>query len=174
MLSVVCPPSMTFVTNMFTSCVIFFGLVGCESSESLRRTRPFISLWGCVRDWKCWKFLHGWASTMVSVQTRWCLIKCCCKGYSVKKIHFRCEFSINFASQHSITILWISDLVSWQDLVLILEAMRIIAIALSPVTPRLSWRIYAQLGYSKDQFDAATWVSFSFYTCLVFNLLLYV
>lgn len=42
---------------------------------------------------------------------------------------------------------------------IILEAMRIIAIALSPVTPSLSWRIYEQLGYSKDQFDAATWVS---------------
>ncbi|CAK9308792.1 unnamed protein product [Citrullus colocynthis] len=44
-----------------------------------------------------------------------------------------------------------------KDLVLILEAVRIIAIALSPVTPRLSWRIYAQLGFSEDQFDAATW-----------------
>ncbi|XP_004304645.1 PREDICTED: probable methionine--tRNA ligase, mitochondrial isoform X1 [Fragaria vesca subsp. vesca] len=44
-----------------------------------------------------------------------------------------------------------------KDLVIILEAMRIIAIALSPVTPSLSWRIYGQLGYSKDQFDAATW-----------------
>jgi len=46
-----------------------------------------------------------------------------------------------------------------QDLVIILETVRIIAIALSPVTPSLSWRIYAQLGYSRDQFDAATWVS---------------
>lgn len=46
-----------------------------------------------------------------------------------------------------------------QDLVIILETARIIAIALSPVTPSLSWRIYAQLGYSKDQFDEATWVS---------------
>ncbi|XP_068331291.1 methionine--tRNA ligase, chloroplastic/mitochondrial-like [Pyrus communis] len=44
-----------------------------------------------------------------------------------------------------------------KDLVIILEAMRIIAIALSPVVPSLSWRIYGQLGYSKDQFDAATW-----------------
>jgi len=48
-----------------------------------------------------------------------------------------------------------------QDLVIILETVRIIAIALSPVTPSLSWRIYAQLGYSRDQFDAATWVSLS-------------
>lgn len=46
-----------------------------------------------------------------------------------------------------------------QDLVIILEAMRIIAIALSPVAPSLCCRIYSQLGYSKDQFDAATWVS---------------
>lgn len=44
-----------------------------------------------------------------------------------------------------------------KDLVIILEAMRIIAVALSPVTPSLSWRIYGQLGYSKEQFDAATW-----------------
>uniref|UniRef100_A0A2N9JBV8 methionine--tRNA ligase n=1 Tax=Fagus sylvatica TaxID=28930 RepID=A0A2N9JBV8_FAGSY len=44
-----------------------------------------------------------------------------------------------------------------KDLVIILEALRIIAIALSPVTPSLSWRIYAQLGFSKDQFDTARW-----------------
>ena len=48
-----------------------------------------------------------------------------------------------------------------QDLVIILETARIIAIALPPVTPSLSWRIYAQLGYSRDQFDAVTWVSLS-------------
>ncbi|XP_030928761.1 methionine--tRNA ligase, chloroplastic/mitochondrial [Quercus lobata] len=44
-----------------------------------------------------------------------------------------------------------------KDLVIILEALRIIAIALSPVTPSLCWRVYAQLGFSKDQFDTATW-----------------
>ncbi|GAV76088.1 tRNA-synt_1g domain-containing protein [Cephalotus follicularis] len=44
-----------------------------------------------------------------------------------------------------------------KDLVIILEAMRIIAITLSPVAPSLCRRIYAQLGYSKDQFDMATW-----------------
>ncbi|XP_061362750.1 methionine--tRNA ligase, chloroplastic/mitochondrial [Gastrolobium bilobum] len=44
-----------------------------------------------------------------------------------------------------------------KDLVIILETVRIIAIALCPVTPSLSWRIYAQLGYSRDQFEAATW-----------------
>ncbi|CBI31697.3 hypothetical protein VitviT2T_019216 [Vitis vinifera] len=44
-----------------------------------------------------------------------------------------------------------------KDLVIILEAMRIIAIALSPVTPRLSLRIYEQLGYTKEQFNATTW-----------------
>ncbi|GFY83617.1 methionyl-tRNA synthetase [Actinidia rufa] len=44
-----------------------------------------------------------------------------------------------------------------KDLVIILEAMRIIAIALSPVMPRLCLRIYTQLGYSEDQFSAATW-----------------
>ncbi|QHN79395.1 Methionine--tRNA ligase/mitochondrial [Arachis hypogaea] len=44
-----------------------------------------------------------------------------------------------------------------KDLVIILETARIIAIALLPVTPSLSWRIYEQLGYSRDQFDAATW-----------------
>ncbi|KAJ0046175.1 hypothetical protein Pint_06258 [Pistacia integerrima] len=44
-----------------------------------------------------------------------------------------------------------------KDLVIILEAMRIIAVALSPVTPNLSWRIYEQIGYSKDQFNSATW-----------------
>ncbi|XXG44404.1 hypothetical protein AAC387_Pa01g4220 [Persea americana] len=44
-----------------------------------------------------------------------------------------------------------------KDLVIILEAVRIIAIALSPVTPSLCLRIYAQLGYSADQFEAVTW-----------------
>ncbi|XP_028794575.1 LOW QUALITY PROTEIN: methionine--tRNA ligase, chloroplastic/mitochondrial-like [Neltuma alba] len=44
-----------------------------------------------------------------------------------------------------------------KDLVIILEAVRIVAVALSPVAPSLSWRIYAQLGYSRHQFDAATW-----------------
>ncbi|XP_062154437.1 methionine--tRNA ligase, chloroplastic/mitochondrial [Alnus glutinosa] len=44
-----------------------------------------------------------------------------------------------------------------KDLVIILEALRIIAIALSPVTPSLCWRIYGQLGFSKDQFDTVTW-----------------
>ncbi|KAI4348134.1 hypothetical protein L6164_008893 [Bauhinia variegata] len=44
-----------------------------------------------------------------------------------------------------------------KDLVIILEAVRIVAIVLFPVTPSLSWRIYEQLGYSRDQFNAATW-----------------
>lgn len=44
-----------------------------------------------------------------------------------------------------------------KDLVIILEAMRIIAVALTPVTPRLCQRIYSQLGYSEDQFNATTW-----------------
>ncbi|KAI0524634.1 hypothetical protein KFK09_004011 [Dendrobium nobile] len=44
-----------------------------------------------------------------------------------------------------------------KDLVLILEAMRIIAVALSPVAPILCWKIYAQLGFSKDEFEATTW-----------------
>lgn len=44
-----------------------------------------------------------------------------------------------------------------KDLVIILEIMRIIAIALSPITPSFSLRIFEQLGYSEDQFSAATW-----------------
>ncbi|KAL6977336.1 Methionine--tRNA ligase, chloroplastic/mitochondrial [Sarracenia purpurea var. burkii] len=44
-----------------------------------------------------------------------------------------------------------------KDLVIILEAMRIIAIALSPITPSLCLRIYTQLGYSEDQFNTTTW-----------------
>ncbi|PWA74658.1 methionyl-tRNA synthetase [Artemisia annua] len=44
-----------------------------------------------------------------------------------------------------------------KDLVLILEAMRIIAVALSPVTPKLCLGIYRQLGYTEEQFNAATW-----------------
>ncbi|XP_078430257.1 methionyl-tRNA synthetase / methionine-tRNA ligase / MetRS (cpMetRS) [Wolffia australiana] len=44
-----------------------------------------------------------------------------------------------------------------KDLVVILETMRIIAVALSPVAPSLCLRIYLQLGYSKDQFETLTW-----------------
>ncbi|XP_020277018.1 methionine--tRNA ligase, chloroplastic/mitochondrial isoform X2 [Asparagus officinalis] len=44
-----------------------------------------------------------------------------------------------------------------KDLVIILEVMRIIAAALSPVTPSLCLRIYTQLGFSKDQFEVITW-----------------
>ncbi|XP_022872654.1 methionine--tRNA ligase, chloroplastic/mitochondrial isoform X1 [Olea europaea var. sylvestris] len=44
-----------------------------------------------------------------------------------------------------------------KDLVIVLEALRIIAIALSPITPSLCLRIYTQLGYSEDQFNAVTW-----------------
>uniref|UniRef100_A0A803N5T6 methionine--tRNA ligase n=1 Tax=Chenopodium quinoa TaxID=63459 RepID=A0A803N5T6_CHEQI len=44
-----------------------------------------------------------------------------------------------------------------KDLVIILETMRIIAIALLPVAPSLSWRIYAQLGYTEDDYNALTW-----------------
>ena len=40
-----------------------------------------------------------------------------------------------------------------QDLVIILEVMRIIAVALSPIAPCLSLRIY-----SVDQFNSITWV----------------
>lgn len=44
-----------------------------------------------------------------------------------------------------------------KDLVIILEAVRIIAVALSPVSPSLCLRIYTQLGFSKDQFEAVRW-----------------
>ncbi|KAL5730540.1 methionine--tRNA ligase [Ranunculus cassubicifolius] len=42
-------------------------------------------------------------------------------------------------------------------LVIILEAMRIIAVALSPIAPNLCQKIYAQLGYSEDQFGSIAW-----------------
>ncbi|KAG6415040.1 hypothetical protein SASPL_122441 [Salvia splendens] len=44
-----------------------------------------------------------------------------------------------------------------KDLIIVLEAMRIVAIALSPITPSLSSKIYTQLGYSEDQFSSITW-----------------
>ncbi|KAK3150826.1 hypothetical protein QOZ80_3AG0238300 [Eleusine coracana subsp. coracana] len=44
-----------------------------------------------------------------------------------------------------------------KDLVIILETMRIIAIALSPITPSLSLRIYTQLGFTEDQFKGLRW-----------------
>eukprot|EP00252_Welwitschia_mirabilis_P000965 TRINITY_DN10950_c0_g1_i5.p1 TRINITY_DN10950_c0_g1~~TRINITY_DN10950_c0_g1_i5.p1 ORF type:complete len:564 (+),score=91.13 TRINITY_DN10950_c0_g1_i5:9-1700(+) len=44
------------------------------------------------------------------------------------------------------------------DLIIILEMMRIIALALSPVTPRLCHQICLQLGYNEDYFDSISWV----------------
>ncbi|XP_055811314.1 methionine--tRNA ligase, chloroplastic/mitochondrial [Solanum dulcamara] len=44
-----------------------------------------------------------------------------------------------------------------KDLVIVLEAMRIISIALSPITPGLSLKIYSQLGYTEEQFNAVSW-----------------
>ncbi|KAL6013500.1 hypothetical protein ACLOJK_003998 [Asimina triloba] len=44
-----------------------------------------------------------------------------------------------------------------KDLVILLETMRIIGIALSPIAPSLCLRIYSQLGYSKEQFEDVTW-----------------
>ncbi|XP_047327885.1 methionine--tRNA ligase, chloroplastic/mitochondrial [Impatiens glandulifera] len=44
-----------------------------------------------------------------------------------------------------------------KDLVIILEAMRIIAVGLSPVAPSLCLRIYTQLGYTEDELRAVTW-----------------
>lgn len=47
-----------------------------------------------------------------------------------------------------------------KDLVVILEAMRIIAVALSPIVPRLCRKIYLQLGYPKNYFESISWVFF--------------
>ncbi|KAF8673708.1 hypothetical protein HU200_048457 [Digitaria exilis] len=44
-----------------------------------------------------------------------------------------------------------------KDLVIILETMRIIAIALCPIAPSLSLRIYSQLGFTEDQFRLLRW-----------------
>ncbi|CAN4105937.1 unnamed protein product [Withania somnifera] len=44
-----------------------------------------------------------------------------------------------------------------KDLVIVLEAMRIISIGLSPITPGLSLRINSQLGYTEAQFNAVGW-----------------
>ncbi|GFR46467.1 hypothetical protein Agub_g8043 [Astrephomene gubernaculifera] len=42
-------------------------------------------------------------------------------------------------------------------LVAVLEAVRVVAVGLAPLTPGLSRRIYAQLGFSEEQFEALTW-----------------
>ena len=39
-----------------------------------------------------------------------------------------------------------------------LEATRIVAVALAPITPTTSRRIYQQLGFSEDKFDSLSWV----------------
>lgn len=42
-------------------------------------------------------------------------------------------------------------------LVAVMEALRIVAVMLAPVTPSLSRRIYSQLGYGDDTFHNLTW-----------------
>lgn len=42
-------------------------------------------------------------------------------------------------------------------LVAVLEAVRVVAVLLSPVTPGLSARIYQQLGFTQQQFEALSW-----------------
>ncbi|GMH38713.1 hypothetical protein BSKO_06597 [Bryopsis sp. KO-2023] len=44
-----------------------------------------------------------------------------------------------------------------QVLVSVLEAVRIVAVMLSPVTPRLAQRIYIQLGFSEQDYQNLTW-----------------
>lgn len=44
-----------------------------------------------------------------------------------------------------------------QNLAIILEVVRIVAIALSPVTPGVSRKIFLQLGFSDFDFDSLTW-----------------
>ena len=39
----------------------------------------------------------------------------------------------------------------------VLEAVRVVAVLLAPVTPALSARIYAQLGYTPEQHAALSW-----------------
>ena len=43
------------------------------------------------------------------------------------------------------------------DLLAVLEASRIMALMLAPITPQLSHRIYSQLGFTDAQYRAATW-----------------
>ena len=59
----------------------------------------------------------------------------------------------------------------------VLEAVRVVAVALSPVTPRLSLSVYLQLGYSEEDFRTLTWVgtlfcdqsNSSFFICMCFS-----
>eukprot|EP00899_Mesostigma_viride_P018710 jgi/Mesvir1/26840/Mv20593-RA.2 len=44
------------------------------------------------------------------------------------------------------------------DLVAVLEAVRIVAVILSPVTPTLVQKMYRQLGFSEEQFAGLQWV----------------
>lgn len=67
----------------------------------------------------------------------------------------------------TVYVLWIK-LFTVQDLVIILEAIRIISVALSPVAPRLCWRIYSQLNYSMEQFLMLNWVMFLLYAVIFY------
>lgn len=62
-----------------------------------------------------------------------------------------------------------------QVLVSVLEAVRIVAVLLSPVTPCLSERIYLQLGFSEKEFEVGvlglgfTSLHCSTHSCIVFT-----
>ena len=44
-----------------------------------------------------------------------------------------------------------------EALVAVMEAVRVVAVMLLPVTPSLSKRIYSQLGFSDEAFESLTW-----------------
>lgn len=102
---------------------------------------------------------------------------------SICNFEFSCLFFGNATHNYEITLIytvflserWVDyryDLFSYlclstylQDLVIILETMRIIAIALCPIAPSLSLRIYSQLGFTEDQFRLLRWVCSTRYIC---------
>ncbi|KMZ60985.1 Methionine--tRNA ligase [Zostera marina] len=95
----------------------------------------------------------------------------------VKKAHFHYEnLSLSLACETVLEIgnagnLFMNERAPWslfkkggssseaakKDLVIILEAVRIISVALSPITPTISLKIYSQLGFTKDVFEKLTW-----------------
>ncbi|CAM6034547.1 unnamed protein product [Sphagnum compactum] len=91
------------------------------------------------------------------------------EGYSQLDFSSSCDVLLNIASAGNV---YMNDRTPWslfkqgglasneasQDLTAVLEAVRILAVALSPVIPELCGRIYSQLGYSKADFESLSWV----------------
>lgn len=135
--------------------------------------RPFLMINDLSDVYDAWSYL-------LTVQN---LFRCCeIYGWNHKWLIFQMVFGKLWYIKklHPASVVLWYDYIAYyvptylQDLVLILETMRIIAITLSPITPSLSLRIYTQLGFTEDQFRVLRWVCSCIIDMLYDSVLIYI